>query len=29
MRVWARHRLRELAASGQLGMGNSSERRRG
>ena len=29
MRVWARHRLRELAASGQLGMGTEPKRRRG
>ncbi|WP_164573034.1 hypothetical protein [Rhodopseudomonas sp. BR0C11] len=29
MRVWARHRLRELAESGRLGMGSERARRRG
>ncbi|PZA12975.1 hypothetical protein DNX69_05760 [Rhodopseudomonas palustris] len=29
MRVWARHRLRELAESGRLGIGAVAERRRG
>ncbi|MCD0419407.1 MAG: hypothetical protein QM576_03710 [Rhodopseudomonas sp.] len=29
MRVWARHRLRELAESGRLGIGVVAERRRG
>ncbi|WP_013503083.1 MULTISPECIES: hypothetical protein [Rhodopseudomonas] len=28
MRVWARHRLRELAASGRLGIGAVREQRR-